>query len=93
MELLVVLAVVGVAGYLFLKGNTQRGVTTVRAYVFLSAINAGMSVEEANKRANYNVAEGPSDVIVAARTYVQQKHAGKQWPMIASAKRMGFSQG
>lgn len=93
MELLIVLVVVGVAGYLFLKGNTQRGITTVRAYVFLSAINAGMSVEEANKRANYDVADGPTDVIIAAKYHVQQHYAGKQLPMIASARRLGFSPG
>ena len=92
MELLIVLAIIGGAGYYFFKGNTQRGVISVQAYVFLSALNAGMTVEEANKRANYDVAEGPSEVILAARQYVQLHHAGKQLPMIASAKSMGFSQ-
>lgn len=89
-ELLIILVVLGVGIFFFLKGNTQRGVNTVRAYVFLNALKAGTTTEEANKRASYDVANGPTQTMRAALNYARQHYSG-QIDMINDAKRQGLA--
>lgn len=90
METLFVFLLIGVAGYFFFKANTARGVRTVRAYLYLMALDRGLSVQEANRVAQHDVLNGPTDIPTAARSYVQRMYGGKQLPMIAEAERLGF---
>ena len=87
---LIVVAVIGVAGYRFFRGNTNRGVETVRAYIYLSALKLGRTTDEANEAARYDIVNGPTDIIQLAMHAVKTQYNGKQLPMIAEAKRLGM---
>ena len=91
MEVFVIVILVCVAAYAFLKRNTARGISTVRAYVYLRAINAAASVEEANRITHSaDIVNGSAQTIRDAMEFVQIVYGGKQLPMIADAKRQGF---
>lgn len=90
MEFLLVLLLLAGAAYSFFKSNTRRGAETVRAYVFLSGLRTGASVEEANFLASFDVANGPTHVIRDAIEHVRYAYGGKQRPMIAEAYRSGM---
>jgi hypothetical protein len=91
MGIMFALIAVCTAAYFLFRGNTNRGIETVRAHVFLSAIRHGRSIEEANQHTNYDVASGPTEVITEAMDRVKSHYNGKQLPMIAEAKRLGMS--
>lgn len=90
MELLVVVLALGAGLYFFFKRNTERGANTVRAYMYLSAIREGCTVEEANQIANTDASELSSQMIHGAKLQVQTHYGGKQLPFIADAVRAGF---
>lgn len=91
MEMIVVVLLAGVAGYFFLRHVTERGKNTVRAYLYLSAINEQYSVEEANQIAGVNIDSGSPQTIRNAKLYAQVRYGGKQLPMIEDAKRQGLA--
>lgn len=90
MEILVVVALVVWLGISFLKGNTKRGVETVRAHVFLGGLAAGASLSEANAASMYDVAGGPTEVIQSAMAHLNIEYGGKQSAMISDAYRKGM---
>jgi hypothetical protein len=91
MELLLVVAVLGVGAYQFFKLNTARGVETVRSYVFLDGVLSGHPVSEANAVAAYDVASGPTDIIQNAMVRVSRDYGGEQLSMIADAYKEGMT--
>lgn len=89
MEAIAILLLIGVAAYFLLKHTTARGTNTVRAYLYLRAINAGASIQEANEMAQINLIIG-SHHIPEAKEYVRIAYHGNQLPMIAEARQLGF---
>jgi len=90
MEVIVVILLIGVAAYFLLRHATERGTNTVRAYLYLRAINGGASVQEANDMAQIDLSNN-SHLIPVAKEYGRVVYSGKQLPMIEEARRLGFS--
>jgi hypothetical protein len=90
MELLAVIALAGWVGYGLFRGNTLRGIETVRAYVYMGNLVAGASAREANLASLYDVASGPTDMIREAIACLQEDYAGKQSAMISDAYGKGM---
>ena len=90
MEILLVLGLVGWVGYSLFKGNTRRGIETVRAHVFLVGLLAGDTVLEANRASLYDVANGPTEIIQNAIAHLRGSYGGKQKAMIADAYSKGM---
>lgn len=90
MEILIIILVLGIGAYLFLKGNTGRGIEAVRAHVFLGGMEAGVSVAEANHVASFDMTNAPTDIIQSAMTRIKHEYNGKQIPMIAEAYAKGM---
>jgi hypothetical protein len=91
MEVLIVLIVLGAAVFYFLKGNARRGAETVRASIFLTGLESGHTVAEANLVANMDVEHLPTSTIHDAVNHVRLFYGGKQLPMIAEAYRKGMT--
>lgn len=90
MEILLVLIVLGAAVFYFLKGNVRRGAETVRASVFLTGLESGSTVAEANLVASMDAEHMPASMIHNAMDHVRLVYGGKQLPMIAEAYRKGM---
>jgi hypothetical protein len=85
-----VVLVLGGGAWFFFKRNTKRGANTVRAFVYMSERSRGASVEDANKAANYDVANGPVEIVRQAMDCVRVAYGGSQLALIAEAKQAGF---
>nr|WIE92523.1 hypothetical protein P9270_004780 [Mesorhizobium sp. WSM4875] len=90
MEILLVLTVLGAAVFYFLKGSTRRGAETVRASIFLTGLESGSTVAEANLVASMDAEHMPTSMIHNAMDHVRLLYGGKQLPMIAEAYRKGM---
>lgn len=91
METLLLLAVLGFVLYALFQNNTRRGIEAVRAYVFLDGLRLGATVDEANQAASYDVANGPTELILWTRQFVGERYGNKQLAMIADAYRHGMT--
>ncbi|MES0127255.1 hypothetical protein [Mesorhizobium sp. M0029] len=91
MEILLVLIGIGAAGFYFLKGNARRGAETVRASIFLTGLESGHTVAEANLVASVDVESLPTSTIHDAVNHVRLFYGGKQLPTIAEAYRKGMT--
>lgn len=91
---LIVLAI-AVVLFFFVRSNIKRGKMFARAYVFLSELDDGNSVEKANSSAVFFISKfDPTDsgpVIRAAKRYAAEKFGGEQLPVIALARQRGFT--
>ncbi|WP_137933573.1 hypothetical protein [Mesorhizobium comanense] len=90
MEILLVLIVLGAGVFYFLKGNVRRGAETVRASIFLTGLESGSTVAEANLVASMDAEHMPTSMIHNAMDQVRLFYGGKQLPMIAEAYRKGM---
>lgn len=90
MGFFIALLVLGVAAYVFLKTNTKRGAETVRAHVFLGGLHSGATVDEANYAANFDIANGRTEIIQSAIDHLKERYRGKQLTMITEAYRQGM---
>ncbi|MBZ9820292.1 hypothetical protein [Mesorhizobium sp. CA4] len=90
MEILLVLIVLGAAVFYFLKGNARRGAETVRASIFLTGLESGHTVAEANLVASMDAEQMPAAMIHNAMDHVRLFYGGKQLSMIAEAYRKGM---
>ncbi|RWL50118.1 MAG: hypothetical protein EOR60_01800 [Mesorhizobium sp.] len=90
MEFLLVLFVLGAAVFYFLKGSTRRGAETVRASIFLTGLESGHTVAEANLVATIDAEHMPASTIRDAMEHVRLLYGGKQLPMIEEAYRKGM---
>ncbi|MDX8432851.1 hypothetical protein RFN25_05315 [Mesorhizobium abyssinicae] len=90
MEILLVLIVLGAGVFYFLKGNVRRGAETVRASIFLTGLESGSTVAEANLVASMDAEHMPASMIHNAMDHVRLFYGGKQLPMIAEAYRKGM---
>ncbi len=90
MEILVGIAMIAFTVWLFLADNRRRGMRAVRAHLFLSALEAGKSVGDANADAAMLV-DAPTKTQVH-RTYqrIQRDHAGNQRKLLKAAEAKGF---
>ena len=92
-EIGVALAVIALFVWLFLRGNSRRGVRTVRAHTFLEAVRAGQSVEEANQAAAALDAKAlPRRAIHDTMLYLNEHHRGRQAPLIKAAEKAGWKE-
>ncbi len=90
MEVLVALGLVCWVGYGLFKGNTKRGVETVRAHIFLLGLAAGDSIKQADWISDADVVDGPTEVIRDAMDHVKTGYGGKQTVMISDAYSKGM---
>jgi hypothetical protein len=91
MGMIVLIVLFGAAAYYLLRRATERGANTVRAYLYLRAINEGASVSEANQIAHVDLASGSHHLsIPQAQEYVRLTYGGKQLPIIADAISRGL---
>ncbi|MBZ9884708.1 hypothetical protein LB535_20375 [Mesorhizobium sp. CA10] len=90
MDILLGLVVLGAAVFYFLKGNSRRGAETVRASIFLTGLESGHTVAEANLVASMDAEHMPASMIHNAMDHVRVFYGGKQLPMIAEAYRKGM---
>lgn len=90
MEIIAAIILAGVVGYCFLKHITKRGSDTVRAFLYLAAIDSGATVEEANEAVSIDITNAPTEFIRGAKEHVRIAYEGKQLAMIADAKSQGF---
>ncbi|CDX49842.1 hypothetical protein MPL1032_100247 [Mesorhizobium plurifarium] len=90
MGILLVLIVLGGGVWYFLKGNVRRGAETVRASIFLTGLESGHTVAEANLMASMDAEYMPTPMILNAMDHVRLFYGGKQLPMIAEAYRKGM---
>ncbi len=68
----------------------RRGLLTVRAFMYLGMLSAGISPVEANYRVFKVGYLAGSSVAPAAKSFVREYYGGKQLAMIAEARRQGF---
>lgn len=78
-----------------LSDNVDRGVLSVKAYVFLTTLESRLEVtEEAIESANYLAIacnlNMDTAIILSAQEYIKTRYSGKQLPMIAEARAKGF---
>ncbi|MEL6922285.1 MAG: hypothetical protein AAFO77_14955, partial [Pseudomonadota bacterium] len=78
-------------GLYFWAENKRRGVLTVRAYIFLTALNDGKSVTEANFDARQiNPDRIPNPLLVKTFHYLEENYARRQKWMIKAARKSGM---
>ena len=82
--------IIGAGIYFLFKGNTNRGIETVRASIFLEGMRAHATVAEANYAASSDVINLPTEIIKDAMDHVRIEYGGKQLPMIADAYSQGM---
>lgn len=90
MEWLFVLAVLGGGAYWFLRGNVRRGAEIMRAYIFLTALERGHSVVEANGYASRDMSEVPEQFIGLANARATVSYGGIRLAMVGDAYRRGM---
>ncbi|MBO6639793.1 MAG: hypothetical protein JJ920_02980 [Roseitalea sp.] len=86
----VALAMIAMFVWLLLKENSRRGVKTVRAYLFMTALEEGKSVAEANEAARIDPKSIPKGQIRATMLYLQEHHRGRQGPLMKKAEAAGL---
>lgn len=90
MELFIILLLAGFGIYQLLRFNMRNGAETVRAYLFLSLLHDGMSVDQARQMANVDVSELDPRIISNTVAFVQEYFHGKQFPLIQAAYEKGM---
>lgn len=85
---------VAVGGFYFIPVKGPK--LFVRAHIFLVHLDNGSSVEEANKAAQafgnrHTTPENDARHIQAAYQFARESFGGQQAPVIALARRKGFS--
>lgn len=90
MDILIGLAVAAALIWLFLKDNTRRGVRTVKAYVFLQAIENGKSKVQANEEAEAIGKVAPKRLIQLTMLHLQDNYQGKAKLMNKKAEKAGW---
>lgn len=89
-EIGVALALIAMFVWLILKENSRRGVKTVRAYLFMKALEDGMTVDEANRLAQVDPKAIPKQHIRDTMLYLHEHHRGKQGPLMKKAEAAGL---
>ena len=89
-KILLTALVIGICIWWFLKENTRRGQLTIRAYLFLTALENGKSIEEANHAASIRNDEATPTMFANTMSYLEAHHRGKQMPMIRDARSKGM---
>lgn len=87
---LFVLAVLGGGAYWFVRGNVRRGAEIMRANVFLTALEMGHSVIEANGYASREMSELPEQFIGLANARASVGYGGIRLAMVGDAYRRGM---
>lgn len=90
MDILLGLAVAAALIWLFLKDNTRRGVRTVKAYVYLQAIENGKSREQANEEAEAIGKVASKRLIQLTMLHLQDNYQGKAKLMNKEAEKAGW---
>lgn len=91
---IIIIGLLAFAGYRFFGHKALAGIEAVRAYLFLDALNKGLSVDTANAIADHIVAEPASEQVKNAKSmaWMEYKmlHGGKELPVIGHAYRQGM---
>ena len=89
-EIGIAVAAVALMVWLLLKENSRRGVRTVRAYLFMKALEEGMTVDEANRAARVDPKNLAKRDIHNTMLYLQEHHRGRQAPLMKKAEKAGL---
>lgn len=91
---IIIIGLVAFAAYKFLRHTKPDKTEAVRAYLFLDALNKGLSVETANAIADHILVEPASERVKnAKRTALMEYkllHGGNELPVIGHAYRHGM---
>lgn len=90
-KVLITCAIIGLFIWWFLKENTRRGHLTIRAYLFLTALEAGRSVSEANHAASISMDQATPTIFDNTMQYLAANYRSKQMPMIKHARKKGMN--
>jgi hypothetical protein len=90
MEVLFVLIVLGGGAYWFFRGNIRRGAEIMRANVFLTALERGHSVIEANGYASREMSDLPPKFVHLANARASHQYNGMRLAMVGDAYRQGM---
>ncbi|MGY6646967.1 MAG: hypothetical protein ACXIVD_17295 [Salinarimonas sp.] len=82
--------IIGAGVYFLVKGNTNRGIETVRASVFLGGMQAGVTVSEANYVASFDMLNASREIIQNTKNHLRNEYGGKQLLMISDAYSQGM---
>jgi hypothetical protein len=91
MEIFIGLIVIVYVAYRLFKANTIRGIEAIRAYAFMEAKRLGYSDEHAEEAASYDFVNGPTEMILHAKEFIETEYNGKQIPLIADAYKGGMT--
>ena len=89
-EIGIAVAAVALMVWLLLKENSRRGVRTVRAYLFMKALEDGKSVGEANRAARVDPKNMSKRHIRDTMLYLNAHHRGRQGPLMKKAEKAGL---
>ncbi len=91
MEYVIAIAVIAGLVWLFQKENARRGVKTVRAYLFMRALEEGKTIEQANQAAAEPDAENlPGRAIHNTMAHLQAHYRGRQRLLLKDAEKRGW---
>ena len=89
-SLFIIILVAGGLVVLFMRANTRRGVRTVRAYLFLKALENGTSLDEAHAASQVDPDNVPKRHIHDTMLYLQKHHRGRQELLLKAAEKAGW---
>lgn len=90
MEVLFVLVVLCGGAYWFFRSNVRRGGEIMRANIFLTALEKGHSVVEANGYASRDMSEVPEQFVGLANTRATISYGGLRLAMVGDAYGRGM---
>lgn len=76
--------------WIFLRINTSRGVKSVRAYLFLSSLEAGKTVEQAKQAADIDPKNIRKALLPETMNYLDAHYGRNQLAMIRAAREKGL---
>lgn len=90
-KIIITALVIGICVWWFLLENTRRGHLTIKAYLFLTALDNGKTIEEANHAASIKRDEATPTMFANTMNYLDSHFGGKQMPMIRNARDRGMA--
>lgn len=92
MEFVVGIAIVAGVIWLLLRENTRRGVKTVRAFLYMKALEEGAGVDEANRAARIEGGAPRKGDIADTMAHLQAHYRGRQLLLIKAAEKAGWEE-
>lgn len=91
MDIIIGLGAAALLIWLFLKDNTRRGVRTVKAYVYLQAIENGKTKQQAHEEAEAIGKTASKQLIQRTMLHLQNHYDGKAKLLNKKAEQAGWT--